>query len=79
VFSYHFDLLILKIIFKNKKIYYFNIFLNKKHFKNNRNYTLKPSHIQPSYLSSFKKPFSELLIQININNNNDLISNKKYL
>ena len=28
-----FYILILKIIFKNKKIYYFNIFLNKKYFK----------------------------------------------
>jgi len=26
-------MLILKIIFKNKKIYYFNIFINKKYFK----------------------------------------------
>jgi len=34
MFSHHFNVLILKIIFKNKK-YYFNIFLNKKYFKNN--------------------------------------------
>jgi hypothetical protein len=34
VFLDHFDTLILKIIFKNKK-YYFNIFLNKIFLKNN--------------------------------------------
>jgi hypothetical protein len=31
MFLNYFDVLILKIIFKNKK-YYFNIFLNKKYF-----------------------------------------------
>jgi len=30
---YHFDALILKIILKNKKIYYFDIFLSKKYFE----------------------------------------------
>ena len=31
----HFDVLMSKINYKNKKyIYYFNIFLNKKNFKN---------------------------------------------
>jgi hypothetical protein len=33
VFLDHFDTLITKIIFKNKKIYYFDTFLNEKHFK----------------------------------------------
>ena len=33
MFSDRFDMLMLKIIFKNKKKYYFNIFPNKKHFK----------------------------------------------
>jgi hypothetical protein len=33
VFSDYFDVLISKIIFKNIKKYYFNIFLNKKYFK----------------------------------------------
>jgi hypothetical protein len=33
MFSDHFDALILKIILKNKKIYYFNIFSSKKYFK----------------------------------------------
>jgi len=33
VFLDHFDALITKIIFKNKKKYYFDIFLNEKHFK----------------------------------------------
>ena len=33
MFSDHFDTLILKIIFKNKKKYHFNTFLSKKHFK----------------------------------------------
>jgi hypothetical protein len=32
VFSNHFDALILKIIFKNKK-YHFNIFSSEKHFE----------------------------------------------
>jgi len=32
VFLDHFDTLILKIIFKNKKIYYFNVFLKIKYF-----------------------------------------------
>jgi hypothetical protein len=32
VFLYYFDVLIQKIIFKNKK-YYFNIFINKIYFK----------------------------------------------
>jgi hypothetical protein len=40
VFLDYFDVLMSKIIFKNKK-HYFNIFLSKKHFKNNRNYFLK--------------------------------------
>jgi len=38
MFSDHFNVLMLKIIFKNKK-YYFNIFLNKKYFKNNNQKT----------------------------------------
>jgi hypothetical protein len=33
VFLDYFDVLISKIIFKNKKIYYFNTFINKKYFK----------------------------------------------
>jgi hypothetical protein len=33
MFSDHFDTLILKIIFKNKKKYHFNVFLNKKYFE----------------------------------------------
>jgi hypothetical protein len=33
MFLHYFDELILKIFFKNKKIYYFDIFLNKKYFK----------------------------------------------
>jgi len=33
VFLYHFDALISKIIFKNKKKYYFDKFLSKKHFE----------------------------------------------
>ena len=32
IFRY-FDVLILNIILKNKKIYYFNVFLNKKYFE----------------------------------------------
>jgi hypothetical protein len=32
MFSDRFDMLILKIIFKNKK-YYFDAFINEKHFK----------------------------------------------
>jgi hypothetical protein len=42
VFSNYFDVLISKIIFKNKKIYYFNIFSNI--LKNNNNYPPKHSH-----------------------------------
>jgi len=34
MFLYHFNTLILKIIFFFKKKYYFNIFLSKKHFEN---------------------------------------------
>jgi hypothetical protein len=34
----YFDVLILKIIFKKYKKYYFNIFSSKKYFKNNRNH-----------------------------------------
>jgi len=33
MFSNYFNVLILKIIFKKIKIYYFNIFLNKKYLK----------------------------------------------
>ena len=33
MFLNYFDTLILKIIFKKLKKYYFNIFLNKNHFK----------------------------------------------
>ena len=33
MFLNYFNILISKIIFKNKKIYYFNMFLNKKNFK----------------------------------------------
>jgi len=33
MFLNHFNLLISKIIFKNKKKYYFNTFPNKKHFE----------------------------------------------
>jgi hypothetical protein len=29
----YFDVLMLKISFKNKKIYYFDVFLNKKQFE----------------------------------------------
>ena len=36
IFSYHFNMLMSKIIFFLKKIYYFNTFPNKKHFKNQR-------------------------------------------
>ena len=38
---YCFDTLKLKIIFKNKKIYYFNIFLNKNALKIYCNYIPK--------------------------------------
>jgi len=34
MFLNYFDMLILKIILKNKKIYYFDILSNKTHFKN---------------------------------------------
>jgi hypothetical protein len=40
MFSYHFDMLILKITFKNKKKYYFNIFLDKKYFKKQPHFQL---------------------------------------
>jgi len=43
VFLDYFDVLISKIILKNKKIYYFDTFPNEKHLKNNRNHTLKHS------------------------------------
>jgi len=33
VFLDHFDVLLSKIILKNKKIYYFDVFRNKKYFK----------------------------------------------
>ena len=33
MFLDHFDMLISKIILKNKKIYYFNVFWNEKHFE----------------------------------------------
>jgi hypothetical protein len=33
MFLNYFDMLISKIIFKNKKKYYWHIFLNKKHFE----------------------------------------------
>jgi hypothetical protein len=33
MFSYHFDVLMSNIIFKNKKKYYFNVFWNEKHFE----------------------------------------------
>jgi hypothetical protein len=33
MFINHSDILMSKIIFKNLKIYYFNIFMKKKHFK----------------------------------------------
>jgi uncharacterized membrane protein YobD (UPF0266 family) len=33
MFLYHFDVLMSKIIFKNKKKYYFNVFWNEKHFE----------------------------------------------
>jgi len=33
MFLYCFDIVILKINFKNKKKYYFNVFLNKKYLK----------------------------------------------
>jgi hypothetical protein len=39
MFLNYFDVLMLKIIFLKIKIYYFNIFLNKKYFKNNHNFT----------------------------------------
>jgi hypothetical protein len=42
-----FYILISKIIFKNKK-YYFNIFINKKHFKKNHYYTFQLSFVSQS-------------------------------
>jgi hypothetical protein len=45
IFLNYFNILILKIFFKNKK-YYFNIFFNKKYFKNNHNYTPE-KHLNP--------------------------------
>jgi hypothetical protein len=45
-------MLILKIIFKNKK-YYFNIFINKKYFKNNHYYPRK--HVFIKKISNFIK------------------------
>jgi len=41
MFLSYFNILILKIIFKKIKKYYFYIFLNKKHFKNNHRQTHK--------------------------------------
>jgi hypothetical protein len=48
VFSYYFDVLMLKINLKNKNIYYFNIFINKKYLKSNfyyNNQKLKERHL----------------------------------
>jgi hypothetical protein len=45
MFLNNFDVLILKIFFKNKK-YYFNIFLIKKYFKKQQ---LPPSQTPPKY------------------------------
>ena len=41
IFLNYFDALILKIILKNKNIYYFNIFLNKNNLKINYNFIRK--------------------------------------
>jgi hypothetical protein len=43
MFSNDFNIPISKIIFKNKKKYYFNIFLNKNTLKNNQWYFNTPS------------------------------------
>jgi len=53
VFFNWFNVFILKIIFKNKK-YYFDIFSNKKHLKNNFYCTHKPSETFP-YNNNKKK------------------------
>ena len=48
MFLYPFDMSLLKIFLKNKKKYYFNIFLNKKYFKNqSRSELLKYSGSKP--------------------------------
>jgi len=49
MFLDHFDVLILKIILKKLKKYYFNIFLNKKYFKLQ---SLPYFHFQTSKLGS---------------------------
>jgi len=49
MFSGIFDVLILKIICKNKKIYYFDVFLNKKH--------LEPQLLTHLFVFTFKKFF----------------------
>ena len=52
----------LKIIFKNKKIYYFNIFLNKKYFKKKYNYTLQYNltKLQKYYNMNYRITFYRL-------------------
>jgi len=46
-FSDRFDVLISKLIFKNKNKYYFDIFSSKKYFKNNRYHNHKHKHKHP--------------------------------
>jgi len=41
MFLYHFNVLILKIIFFKKNIYYFNVFLSEKYFEKQQNYIFK--------------------------------------
>jgi hypothetical protein len=41
MFLNYFDMLMSKIIFKNKKKYYFNAFPSKKYFEKQRNHTPK--------------------------------------
>jgi len=41
MFLYHFNVLILKIIFLKKNIYYFNVFLSEKYFEKQQNYIFK--------------------------------------
>jgi len=57
VFLNYFDILILKIIFKNSKKYYFNIFLNKNILKNNQkqHFQTKHPYFTCIYLRKYEK------------------------